>query len=76
MTSGSGSKLGESTIRAPAATAAFIVHVWPNAWVSGSAASTASAALKANSRAVTCALETRFACVSSAPRGRPVVPDV
>jgi hypothetical protein len=76
VTPASHSKRGDSTSRAPAAAAAFSVHVWPNACASGRAPSTASSGPKPNSSAVVRALCIRFACVSSAPFGRPVVPDV
>ena len=73
----SGSKRGSIVTVAPTMTALFIVQVWPNEWKSGSAPRSTSSSLSSPSFSDTPAeFLYRFACVSSAPFGLPVVPDV
>src|SRR3954464_979895 len=73
----SGSKRGSIVTVAPTLTALFIVQVWPNEWKSGSAPSSTSSLLISPSFCDTPAeLRYRFAWVSSAPFGCPVVPEV
>jgi hypothetical protein len=73
----SGSKRGSMVTVAPMQTAAFIVQVCPKEWNSGSAPSSTSSALSSPRFADTPAqFLYRFACVSSAPFGLPVVPEV
>jgi hypothetical protein len=56
---------------------AFWMQVWPNEWKSGSVASAVSSCATGRSFGSTTAQFTnRFECVSSAPFGLPVVPDV
>ncbi len=71
-----GSKRAISDSIAPDATAAFIAQVWPNAWNSGSAPRTTSSECRPSRSIATCTLRPRLSCVSSAPFGFPVVPDV
>ena len=71
-----GSKRGSSVISPRARTATFITEFMPNTWNSGSVASaTVSGPASTSSRAVS-APAARLACVSVAPFGVPVVPDV
>ena len=72
----SGSKRGSWVIIAPTATQAFIVQVWPKEWNSGSAPSATSSSVTSPSRPASSAFFLRFECVSSAPLGLPVVPEV
>ena len=74
----SGSKRGSIVTVAPTLTALFIVQVWPNEWNSGSAPRSTSSSLDLAELLATTPFEFRyrFACVSSAPFGLPVVPDV
>ena len=72
-----GSKRGISVSIAPKATATFIAQVCPKAWNSGSAPRITSSSVTCTSVIpVTSALRRRFSCVSSAPLGVPVVPEV
>ena len=70
----SASKRGSMVTVAPLETAPFIVQVWPNEWNSGSAPSRTSPSPNSAKPATTRQLRRRFACVSSAPLGLPVVP--
>ena len=70
----SGSKRGSIVTVAPLETAAFIVQVWPNEWNSGSAPSRTSPSPNSAKPADDAQLRSRFAWVSSAPLGLPVVP--
>ena len=73
----SGSKRGSIVTVAPTLTALFIVHVCPNEWNSGSAPrSTSSSVISPSFSETPLEFLERFACVSSAPFGLPVVPDV
>ncbi len=73
----SGSKRGIIEIIARLQMPAFSVHVWPNEWNSGSAPSSLSSSVISPSvDAATVQFLCRLACVSSAPLGLPVVPDV
>ena len=72
----SGSKRGSSVTVAPTVTALFMEQVWPKEWNSGSAPRSTSSSLSSPSFSETPAVLNRFACVSSAPLGLPVVPDV
>ena len=73
----SGSKRGIIVTVAPLRTAQFIVQVWPKVWKSGSAPSSTSSCEKRPSVwAEIVQFLRRFGCVSSAPLGWPVVPDV
>ena len=61
----------------PAAIDAFWMHVCPNEWKSGSAANATSSLENGMRRGTTTAqLRRRFAWLSSAPFGFPVVPEV
>ena len=72
-----GSKRGIIVRHAPTATAAFRPHVCPKEWNSGSAPSRTSSSRLARACARTSSqFLRRLACVSSAPLGVPVVPDV
>ena len=72
-----GSKRGSSVRHAPRATAAFSPQVCPKEWNSGSAPriDVLLGELEQRRRR-TSALRRRLSCVSSAPFGVPVVPDV
>ena len=71
-----GSKRGSSVSSPRARIAMFITEFMPNTWNSGSVASpTVSGPASTRSRAVSAPVA-RFACVSVAPFGVPVVPDV
>ena len=73
----SGRKRGSIVTVEPVAIALFIVQVCPNEWKSGSAPSSTSSSVKpASLPPVALQLRYRFAWVSSAPFGVPVVPDV
>ena len=72
-----GSKRGMRVSVAPASTAVFRAHVWPNAWNRGrDPRMTSSGPSSSSDRVDTAALELRLAWVSSAPLGFPVVPEV
>ena len=71
-----GSKRGIRLRQAPARIAAFRPQVWPKEWKSGSAPSTTEPSSMSVKSAKAATLRARFACVSSAPFGVPVVPDV
>ncbi len=71
-----GSKRGISVIVPPAAMVEFIPTVWPNEWNSGRPPKTTSSGVKSIMLTQISALRAMFAWVSSAPLGRPVVPDV
>ena len=72
-----GSKRGSSVRQAPAIRPAFIAAVWPKLWNSGSAPRiTSSSVSRISVSSFVFAFTYRFACVSSAPFGLPVVPDV
>ena len=72
-----GSKRGSIVTVLPLATLAFIVHVCPNEWKSGSAPrSTSSRESVASVPATVPQLRRRLPWVSSAPFGLPVVPEV
>ena len=72
-----GSKRGISVSVPPPPIVAFSPHVWPNEWNSGSAPSVIASGPSVEQVARRPAqLRARFACVSSAPFGVPVVPDV
>ena len=71
-----GSKRGMNVSVAPDSAHAFMQHVWPKEWNSGSAPSTTSPSSVWNSPCDAFALASMFSCVSSAPLGWPVVPDV
>ena len=61
----------------PANTAPLSTTESPNTWNIGSAANTTSSGpSRPRPVAVAMALERRFVCVSRAPLGRPVVPEV
>jgi hypothetical protein len=60
----------------PAVIVALSAQVWPKEWNRGSAPSVTSVSPSAWSEITARALRVRFSCVSSAPFGRPVVPDV
>ena len=70
------SKRGRRVNRPPTAIVAFSAHVWPKAWKSGSAPSATIVSSKPNSATEASTLCVRLPCVSSAPFGVPVVPDV
>ena len=70
----SGSKRGSIVTFAPLHTAAFIVQVWPKEWNSGSAPSSTSFSSNSAKPSTLAQLRFRFAWVSSAPLGCPVVP--
>ena len=69
-------KRGSSVSVPPAASVAFSAQVCPKAWKNGSAPSVTAPAPNPNSALDTSTLRSRFACVSSAPFGVPVVPEV
>jgi hypothetical protein len=72
-----GSNLGSSARLAPDAIAAFSVQVWPKEWNSGRPPKMMSAGESCTrSVFITSVLVLRLACVSSAPLGWPVVPEV
>ena len=71
-----GRKRGISARQAPVATAVFSPQVCPNEWNSGSAPRITSSGSTEISPRMTSALRARLPCVSSAPFGLPVVPDV
>jgi hypothetical protein len=60
----------------PEKTVAFRPHVCPNEWNNGSAPSVTASSPSPKSPAAISALRRRLECVSSAPFGVPVVPDV
>ena len=63
--------------QAPTISEAFMLTVWPKEWNSGRPPKTTSpAAISEVVREETSALRWRFAWVSSAPFGLPVVPEV
>ena len=70
------SKRGSSVSVPPTAIVAFSAQVCPKAWNSGSAPSVTVSASRSNSSTAVATLRIRFACVSCAPFGEPVVPDV
>jgi len=70
------SKRGRSESEPPAAIAALSAHVWPKAWNSGSAPSSTASGPSSKSSRQTATFSVRFVCVSSAPLGVPVVPEV
>jgi hypothetical protein len=72
----SGAKRGSRVNSAPLTSAAFMTLFMPNTWKSGNVATvTSSGPMSTSSRAVE-APAARVACVSVAPFGVPVVPDV
>ena len=71
-----GSKRGMNVSVAPENAQAFMQHVWPKEWNSGSAPSTTSSSSVSNSPCDAFALAIMLSWVSSAPLGWPVVPDV
>jgi hypothetical protein len=71
-----GSKRGTIDSSPPTAIVAFRPQVWPKEWNSGSAPRTTSSAVVWARSIMPWALARRFAWVSSAPLGLPVVPDV
>jgi len=72
-----GSNRGISTMDAPTKNPAFITTVCPNEWKSGSAPKiTSSFRMWITEVAVTIAFIAMFRCVSTAPLGEPVVPEV
>ena len=72
-----GSKRGIIDRHAPTETAPLSPHVCPKEWNSGSAPSrTSSSVASASVRAEISQFLRRLACVSSAPLGAPVVPEV
>ena len=72
-----GSKRGISVSAAPTETAALSPQVCPKEWNSGSApSSTSSSVATASCFAAISQFVRRLSCVSSAPFGVPVVPDV
>jgi hypothetical protein len=71
-----GSNRGMRVSVPPPAIVAFIAHVWPNEWNSGSAPRIVSSAPRSYRLREISTLRIRFACVSSAPFGVPVVPEV
>ena len=70
------SKRAISDRHAPAAIAALSAHVCPNAWNSGSAPRSTSSGPREKMPVIASTLRRRLAWVSSAPLGRPVVPEV
>ena len=71
-----GSKRGMNVSVAPDSAHAFMQHVWPKEWNSGSAPSTMSSSSKPNRSRDAWAFLSMLSWVSSAPLGWPVVPDV
>ena len=72
-----GSNFGSSVRQEPPATEAFSAQVWPKEWNSGSPPNSTSSAVLRNSVSTQASvLERRLAKLSSAPLGRPVVPEV
>jgi hypothetical protein len=72
-----GSNRGSIVTLAPQRTAVFSVTVCPNEWNRGRPPKIISSGVSCSRVvAVTSALRVRLAWVSSAPLGRPVVPDV
>jgi hypothetical protein len=69
-------KRGSSVSVPPAASVALSAHVCPKAWKKGSAPSVTVVSSSVNSPVETSRLRIRFACVSWAPFGVPVVPEV
>ena len=73
----SGSKRGSMVTVAPTVTALFMQQVCPKEWNSGRAPRRTSSSLSSPSFSETPAeFLYRFVCVSSAPFGLPVVPEV
>jgi len=76
LSAAAGSKREINVRHAPVVTAQLSPQVCPNAWNNGRHPISTSCGPTSNISALTCALRRRFACVSSAPFGVPVVPDV
>ena len=73
----SGVKRGSRVKLPPTARVAFWMQVWPKEWNSGSVARATSSAFTGIRRGTTMVqLTRRFAWLSSAPFGLPVVPEV
>ena len=71
-----GSKRGIRVSMPPARTQALSPHVCPKEWNSGSAPRTTASSDSENRPRAISTLRRRLSCVSSAPLGVPVVPDV
>ena len=70
-------KRGIRVRQAPAATLALSPHTWPNEWNSGRAPRiTSPMPVSCSSSVAASVLASRLPCVSSAPFGVPVVPEV
>ena len=78
VSAGPASKRGSSTTVPPKAKPAFMITVWPKEWKSGSTQSRVSgrSASASKSASLASALEIMLRCISSAPLGCPVVPEV
>ncbi len=72
----SASKRGTRVIIARQMKVMFMIELSPKMWKSGNTARATPSGLASTSSMPVRAAATRFACVSSAPLGRPVVPDV
>ena len=73
----SASKRGSSAMQAPVASAGLSTPARPKMWLNGAApSSTSSSRSRSSGPERKAALARRPACVSSAPFGRPVVPEV
>ena len=70
------SKRGSNVSVPPAASVALSAQVWPKAWKKGNAPSVTAVSSMPKSAPLTSWLRIRFACVSCAPFGVPVVPEV
>ncbi len=71
-----GSKRGTSVIRPRALTVVFMIEFIPNTWNSGSVATTTESESASTRSRPTSEPQRRFLCVSAAPLGVPVVPEV
>ena len=71
-----GSKRGSRVSTPPTAIVALSAQVWPKEWNNGSAPSMTARSSIPKRPTTTSTLRSRFSCVSSAPFGVPVVPDV
>ena len=78
VSAGPASKRGSSTTVPPKAKPAFMITVWPKEWNSGSTHSSVSglSASAPKSASLASALLIMLRCISSAPLGWPVVPEV
>ena len=71
-----GSKRGTSVSSPPACTVTFMIELMPKTWNSGSVATVTVSGPASTWSQPTRAAAARLACVSVAPFGVPVVPDV